>query len=42
MERTRNRDDVFKAHAVSMVVERGRSIGAVAKDLGVSEYAIGR
>ena len=44
MGKTSNRydDDEFKAHAVSMVVEKGRPIGAVAKDLGVSEPALRR
>lgn len=41
--KTSNRyDDVFKSHAVSMVVEKGRPIGAVAKDLDVSEPAFRR
>jgi transposase len=41
--KTSNRyDDEFKAHAVSMVVEKGRPIRAVAKVLGVSEPAIRR
>jgi transposase len=35
-------DDEFKAGAVKMVVEKGRAISAVAKDLGVSEPAIRR
>ena len=35
-------DDEFKASAVKMVVEKGRSIGVVAKDLGVSEPALRR
>ncbi|KAB3524777.1 transposase [Alkaliphilus serpentinus] len=35
-------DDEFKASAVKMVVEKGRSIIAVAKDLGVSEPALRR
>ena len=33
-------DDEFKISAVKMVVEKGRSIRSVAKDLGVSEPAI--
>ncbi|NMA72835.1 MAG: transposase [Bacteroidales bacterium] len=35
-------DDEFKASAVRMVVEKGRPISAVAKDLGVSEPALRR
>jgi transposase len=35
-------DDEFKASAVRMVVEKGRAISAVAKDLGVSEPALRR
>ena len=35
-------DDEFKASAVKMVVEKSRSISAVAKDLGVSEPALRR
>ena len=35
-------DDEYKASAVKMVLEKGRSIGAVAKDLGVSEPALRR
>jgi len=35
-------DAEFKAGAVKMVVEKGRAISAVAKDLGVSEPAIRR
>ncbi|KAB3531762.1 transposase [Alkaliphilus pronyensis] len=35
-------DDEFKASAVKMVVEKCRSISAVAKDLGVSEPALRR
>lgn len=35
-------DEEFKASAVKMVVEKGRAISAVAKDLGVSEPAIRR
>jgi transposase len=35
-------DDEFKASAVKMVVEKGRPISAVAKDLGVSEPALRR
>jgi transposase len=43
MSSTNNRyDDDFKAHAVKMVVEKGRPIRAVAKDLGVSQPAIRR
>ena len=35
-------DEEFKASAVKMVVEKGRSICTVAKDLGVSEPAVRR
>ncbi|KJS86520.1 MAG: hypothetical protein JM58_06780 [Peptococcaceae bacterium BICA1-8] len=35
-------DDEFKTSAVKMVVEKGRPIGAVAKDLGISEPALRR
>ena len=35
-------DEEFKAHAVKMVVEKGRSVGTVANELGVSEPAIRR
>lgn len=43
MGKTSNRyDDEFKAHAVNMVVEKGRRISAVAKDLGVSQPALRR
>ncbi|WP_051688137.1 transposase [Desulfofalx alkaliphila] len=43
MSKTNNRyDEEFKAHAVNMVVEKGRPISAVAKDLGVSQPAIRR
>ncbi|MGI6450921.1 MAG: transposase [Desulfitobacteriia bacterium] len=35
-------DDDFKTGAVAMVVEKGRSIRLVAKDLGVSEPALRR
>lgn len=43
MKNNNNRyDDEFKASAVKMVVEKGRPISAVAKDLGVSEPAIRR
>lgn len=35
-------DNEFKTGAVNMVVEKGRSISSVAKDLGVSEPAIRR
>lgn len=35
-------DEEFKASAVKMVVEKGRAISAVAKDLGVSEPAVRR
>lgn len=43
MSNTNNRyDDEFKAHAVKMVVEKGRPISAVAEDLGVSQPAIRR
>lgn len=35
-------DDEFKTSAVKMVVEKGRSIRAVAKDLGISEPALRR
>lgn len=30
-------DDEFKASAVKMVVEKGRPVSSVAKDLGISE-----
>jgi len=37
MGKNNNRyDDEFKANAVKLVVEKGRSLNAVAKDLGVS------
>lgn len=43
MSKTSNRyDEEFKAHAVNMVVEKGRPISVVAKDLGVSQPAIRR
>lgn len=43
MSKTNNRyDEEFKAHAVNMVVEKGRPVSAVAKDLGVSQPAIRR
>jgi len=35
-------DEEFKASAVKMVVEKGRPISAVAKDLGVSQPALRR
>ncbi|MDN5298759.1 MAG: transposase [Clostridiales bacterium] len=35
-------DDEFKANAVKMVVEKGRAVSKVAKDLGVSEPALRR
>ena len=35
-------DDEFKASAVKMVVEKGRPISAVAKDLGISQPALRR
>lgn len=35
-------DEEFKASAVKMVVEKGRAISAVAKDLGISEPAVRR
>lgn len=35
-------DDEFKAGAVKIVVEKGRAISAVAKDLGISEPALRR
>jgi transposase len=35
-------DGEFKAGAVKLVVEKGRAISAVAKDLGVSEPALRR
>lgn len=35
-------DDEFKASAVKMVVEKGRAISLVAKDLGISEPALRR
>jgi transposase len=43
MSSTNNRyDEEFKAHAVKMVVEKGRSVSTVAKELGVSPPAIRR
>ena len=43
MGKTSNRyDDEFKAHAVSLVVDKGRPISAVAADLGVSQPALRR
>ena len=42
MKNNNRYDDEFKASAVKMVVEKGRPIRAVAKDLGVSEPAIRR
>ena len=43
MDKTSNRyDDEFKAHAVSVVVEKGRPISAVAASLGVSQPALRR
>ncbi|MDD4753607.1 MAG: transposase [Desulfitobacteriaceae bacterium] len=35
-------DEEFKSSAVKMVVEKGRPISAVAKDLGVSQPALRR
>jgi len=35
-------DDEFKVGAVKLMVEKGLAIGAVAKDLGVSEPALRR
>jgi len=35
-------DDEFKTSAVKMVAEKGRTISAVAKDLGISELALRR
>ena len=35
-------DEEFKASAVKMVVDKGRPISAVAKDLGVSQPALRR
>lgn len=35
-------DEELKASAVKMIVEKGRPIGTVAKDLGVSEPALRR
>lgn len=35
-------DEEFKANAVKLVVEKGRAISSVAKDLGVSEPAVRR
>lgn len=35
-------DEEFKASAVRMVVEKGRAISLVAKDLGISEPALRR
>jgi len=41
--KTSNRyDDEFKAHAVSLVVDKCRPISAVAADLGVSQPALRR
>lgn len=40
--RNRYYDDEFKASALKMVVEKGRSISDVSKDLGVSQPAIRR
>ena len=43
MGKTSNRyDDEFKAHAVSLVVDKCRPISAVAADLGVSQPALRR
>ncbi|MEW6624907.1 MAG: transposase [Bacillota bacterium] len=43
MSKNNNRyDDEFKAGAVKMVVEKGRPISSVAKDLGISEPALRR
>jgi len=35
-------DDEFKISAVKMVVEKGRSLRSVARDLGISEPALRR
>lgn len=35
-------DDEFKVGAVKLVVEKGRAISSVAKDLGISEPALRR
>jgi len=35
-------DEEFKASAVRMVIEKGRAISLVAKDLGISEPALRR
>lgn len=38
MSKTNNRyDEEFKAHAIKMVVEKGRYISAVSDDLSVSQ-----
>ncbi len=43
MGKTSNRyDDEFKAHAVSLVIDKARSISAVATGLGVSQPALRR
>ena len=43
MGKTSNRyDDEFKAHAVSLVVDKCRPISVVAADLGVSQPALRR
>lgn len=43
MKSNNNRyDEEFKASAVKMVVEKGRPISSVAKDLGISEPALRR
>lgn len=43
MSNNNNRyDDEFKASAVKMVVEKGRSISGTARDLGISEPALRR
>jgi len=43
MKNNNNRyDDEFKSSAVKMVVEKGRAISEVAKDLGISEPALRR
>lgn len=38
--RARRYDDVFKRHAVSLVVDQGRPVRAVAQELGISEFLL--
>jgi transposase len=33
-------DDAFKAHAVALVVDQGRKVKDVARDLGISEFLL--